>query len=378
MARSLVLTRFLYWKDEVELSLISSLLKGEYFEEVLFWLYELYYSGFKEESFHLAWKIYYDFYAHLNPKLDGFIIRNYEKWKLSKDDMIIGYIYRNMFGKSFTFKVFHLRQYMNTNPSPNTVFKGRAPSWVKDYPSNQKNLLMSIDKNKYVNICSYLNMLKDSELKDAYLNIVKYFHTELGLSVKNDIIEETIKSFEKRLFNDKRHFILSTILYLREKESNIDLRKIFISLCQEDEDSIKKLEEERITPDWRTLCYKRCYYINDIIGSFELGRNSVENIEHEMWFHWEYYASFAPRWNKRMAEFKYSRNNKEKTIEFPDEDIMEEFYQKYGFLEPDEQPRIIQDTSTGKIDKKSWKTFYNDFNEPGGLVLFEDEFHYKY
>lgn len=378
MSKSLVLTRFLYWKDEVELSLISCLLKGEDFEEVLFWIYELYYSGFKEESFHLVWKIYYDFYAHLNPKLHSFIVRNYEKWKLSNDDMIIGYIFRNMFGKSFTFKVFHLRQCMNTNPLPNTLFKGKPPSWSKNYPLHQTNLLRSIHKNKYVNVCSYLNQLKDSELKDAYLNIVRYFHTELGVSVKNDIIEESIISFQKGLFNDVRHYILSTILYLRENDENIDLRKIFISLSQKDEDYIKKIEEEKIIPYWRTLCYKRCYYINDSIGSFVLERDNVENIEHEMWFHWEYYASFAPRWNKRMAEFKYKRNNEMNTIEFPDDDIMEEFYQKYGFLEPDEQPKAIQDTSTGIISKKSWKTFYNELKEPEVLLLFEDEFHYKY
>ena len=377
-SKSLVLTRFLYWKDEVELSLISSLLEGENFEEVLFWLYELYYSGFKEECFYLAWKIYYDFYAHLNPKLHHFIERKYNKWKNSKNDMLIGYVFRNMFGKDYTFKVFHLRQFTNTNPVPNTLFKGRSPSWTKNYPAKLKNLLMSINKNKYVNICSYLSALDDSELKEAYLNIVDYFNKELKIDVKKDIIEETITTFQKGLFNNTRHYILSTIVYLREKEENIDLRRIFISLTKEDEDYIKKVEEEKITPDWRTLCYKRCYYINKEIGAFSLERDNVKNIEHEMWFHWEYYASFAPRWNKRMAEFKYRRNNEERTIEFDDDDIMEEFYQKYGFLEPDEQPKPVQDASTGKIDKKSWKSFYNELKEPQVLLTFDDNFRYKY
>ena len=108
MSKSPVLTRYLYWKDEVELSLITSLLEGENFEEVLFWLYELYYSGYEEECFYLAWKIYYDFYAHLNPKLDAFIERNYKKWKTNKDHIIIGYVFRNLFGKNYTFKYFIL------------------------------------------------------------------------------------------------------------------------------------------------------------------------------------------------------------------------------------------------------------------------------
>ena len=79
-----------------------------------------------------------------------------------------------------------------------------------------------------------------------------------------------------------------------------------------------------------------------------------------------------------MAEFKYRRNNEERTIEFDDDDIMEEFYQKYGFLEPDEQPKPVQDASTGKIDKKSWKSFYNELKEPQVLLTFDDNFRYKY
>ena len=100
MTNTSILTRFLYWKDEVELSLIISLLKSEDFTEVLFWLYELYFSGYKDYCFKLAFKIYYDFYAHLNPKLDDFICKNYEKWKQSNNDFIIGYVFRNMFCKN--------------------------------------------------------------------------------------------------------------------------------------------------------------------------------------------------------------------------------------------------------------------------------------
>ena len=37
---------------------------------------------------------------------------------------------------------------MNTNPLPNTLFKGRSPSWTKNYPVKFKKLLMSISKKK--------------------------------------------------------------------------------------------------------------------------------------------------------------------------------------------------------------------------------------
>ena len=41
-----ILTRFLYIKDEVELSLVSALLKKRNVQECYYWAFELYYSGF--------------------------------------------------------------------------------------------------------------------------------------------------------------------------------------------------------------------------------------------------------------------------------------------------------------------------------------------
>ena len=47
----LIFTRYLYVKDEVRISLLVSILKKS--DDALFWAYELYYSGFKNELFEL-------------------------------------------------------------------------------------------------------------------------------------------------------------------------------------------------------------------------------------------------------------------------------------------------------------------------------------
>ena len=44
-----VLTRFLYIKDEVLLSLLISILEKDY-DQSLFWASELYYSGYEKET----------------------------------------------------------------------------------------------------------------------------------------------------------------------------------------------------------------------------------------------------------------------------------------------------------------------------------------
>ena len=66
------------------------------------------------------------------------------------------------------------------------------------------------------------------------------------------------------------------------------------------------------------------------------------------------------------------------SIEFDNDDILEDFCQKYGFLEPDEQPREIQDASTGIIEKRNWKDLYNYLNCPDILNTLDDTFQYLY
>ena len=241
-----------------------------------------------------------------------------------------------------------------------------------------KLLILSIHKNNFNNVCYYLSIIGECELKCVYSNIIKYFSEERNVLIKDDVIDGRINGFLKGIYADTRHLILSAILYLGEAEQNINLRKIFITLSQEECELIREINEKIITPDYKTLCYKRRYAINNMIGSFKLSRTNYENIEREMCFHWEYHASLSPLWNKRMSEFKYTRNEQKKIIEFDNDDILEDFCQKYGFLEPDEQPREIQDASTGIIEKRNWKDLYNYLNCPDILNTLDDTFQYLY
>ena len=56
------LTRYLFIKQEVELSLILSLSSNKNLDAALYWTYELYYSGYEDLVFSLLEKIYYDYY----------------------------------------------------------------------------------------------------------------------------------------------------------------------------------------------------------------------------------------------------------------------------------------------------------------------------
>ena len=69
----LIFTRYLYIKDEVRIALLVSILNKR--DDAIFWAFELYYSGFKYELIELIWKIYYDFFATLNPSYEAYLLK---------------------------------------------------------------------------------------------------------------------------------------------------------------------------------------------------------------------------------------------------------------------------------------------------------------
>ena len=73
----LTLTRYLYILQEVCLSLLISLLysRKRPFERVIFWLSELYYSGFNDVIWSVLISIYYEYYYIKYPKLENIIIK---------------------------------------------------------------------------------------------------------------------------------------------------------------------------------------------------------------------------------------------------------------------------------------------------------------
>ena len=71
MTTTPVFTRYLYLKDDVEISLLSSLLHkqrgGRGGGKAMFWGYELYHSGFIDDVLVVLWRAYYECYAMLKP-----------------------------------------------------------------------------------------------------------------------------------------------------------------------------------------------------------------------------------------------------------------------------------------------------------------------
>ena len=72
-------TRYLYSRIEAKQSLFISLLQKDA-SQALFWGYELYYSGFRSETFDFIQDIYHELYAELNPDLQSFMVTMMSEW----------------------------------------------------------------------------------------------------------------------------------------------------------------------------------------------------------------------------------------------------------------------------------------------------------
>ena len=63
-----VLTRYLYIKEDVYISLVKSVFEKDY-DQSLFWASELYFSGFQQETIEFIYAIYTTYFESNNPKL---------------------------------------------------------------------------------------------------------------------------------------------------------------------------------------------------------------------------------------------------------------------------------------------------------------------
>jgi len=92
----LIFTRYLYSKEDVIHSLFISLLDKN-MDEALFWAYELYYSGFQEETLDKLLNFYNEIYEKCNSRnFTQFITKQYNSWCATNEDCIVGTIVWNL------------------------------------------------------------------------------------------------------------------------------------------------------------------------------------------------------------------------------------------------------------------------------------------
>ena len=142
-ASKLALTRYLYIKVEVYLALLVSILQKK--ESSLFWVYELFYSGYKNELFTFIFKIYYDFFASLNPSFEHYLVKKYRIYHILNEHeqaYLIGSIINTLLFRPFNTDMFFLRiicelfeqevNYYTPKITNNHECKQNIQHWIED------------------------------------------------------------------------------------------------------------------------------------------------------------------------------------------------------------------------------------------------------
>ena len=305
MSNKLVFTKYLYSKDEVELSLLESILQNKNFSEVYFWVRELYDSNDPEELWQFIFKIYYDFYFLNNRKFASKIIKYYEKWLSNHNIDYVIYIVYNMCRqtKNRDFNIFIYRTYYSS---------------IIEYVLNSINFNTHKGVNKYFKLLNYFIVNKNNELISFYLkkcckfeNINEFLTTEFSINiVKNDH------------YNNKFHLLLCSCLnFPKTTSSKFIYKKVPIDAYM---DVKKKLDEDLNIPNYKILKMKRLYKISDKIGCFSLVRSNYV-LNKEFWYKWEFHAYKSKIWKTRFDKYKIKIEPRKKLLTFLDEDEMKNF-----------------------------------------------------
>ena len=108
----IILTRYLYIKEEVLSSLLFAILDKNC-DEALFWGYELYHSGFDEEVFDYLMAMYLQIFRSKNPRLESFLKAQYQEWKEHTDRFwILATIISN-----FVARQYRINEFAHQSPS---------------------------------------------------------------------------------------------------------------------------------------------------------------------------------------------------------------------------------------------------------------------
>ena len=338
MTQNIVFTRYLYLKDEVKISLLTSLIDKN--EGCIFWAYELYYSGFENELFDLLWKIYFNFYYTLNPSFQQYFINN----------LLI---------RPYNLDMFMLKQQHGLI---------HIAKEEKEEKENNDDLQTMLNMKKYAHIAEYiLHQCDAEELHNAFDIIIDHF-IDKNIPLDKDKILKQLKTSVEFVENISiRVLILSNVMLYYSIQSNLTMgKKLYVIVDPNDIIMYETIVADK-TVNARNILPIACLYDideNNYLSLFQLERDET-NIRERYYNHWEYYASFSPIWLDRIQKYNGNINHTTQKIDFIDDDNLEAFYDEFGY-DPGEQKCETQNKCIKDIkDVRTWQSFYETHKKNG-------------
>jgi hypothetical protein len=363
---NLVFTRYLYLKDEVKIALLLSILNKS--DDAIFWAFELYYSGYKNELFAFIWKIYYDFFATLNPSFATYLTKKLASKEI--EDRVVSSIIQNLLIRSFNTDIFLLR-------TISECFELDVENEV------EYNLERILEKKDYRQLATYI--LTNKEQKETDLDMYKRVLNYFKLTNQQKPIKDFINSVSTNIIS-KKVILLANILSLisfdkdQTKKVNfyvrVDPEEVVQYETIESSDKLKPYGILKVA----CVCQIDKHAFQNLFQSFRNKYNKKELKEkytelasraifEKYCEKWLYHAAFSPIWFDRIKSYRGYIDYQKNEVKFIDDNWEEAFYNKYN-LEPDEQSLQTKENALGKDIKckNTWQQFFLKYKTNIGLI----------
>lgn len=364
---NLVFTRYLYIKDEVKTALLISILNKS--DDAIFWAYELYYSGNKNELIEFIWQIYYDFFATQNPTFSAYLSKKLSK--SSFEDRLISSIIQNLLIRNYNTDIFLLRTISEQFVSELNAISVRTLLLNKDYRG----------------LASYILNNKERSLEDK-LEIYKIALNYFKLTNHEKRIKDLINELSNK--GNSSTILLANIMSLINLEQSLIKKKInfYVRVDPEEVVQYETIEASAEIKSYRILRHGCTRKIENCWANlFEGFRNQVHNFKEKEKFkewttravvekysdNWLYHAAFSPTWFDRIRLCKGYIDYVNQKVKFIDDDWEDTFNNRFN-LDPDEQSLIVKDNALKQSsDKSNWQQFFAKYKRDGLIDALDEE-----
>jgi len=296
-------------------------------DAALFWAYELFHSEY--DLIEYFWKLYYDFYATLNPAFEKYLLT---KFKLGMTEpKLVATIVGN-----FVIRPHNMDIFLLTHAS---LEKASTKKPV-DLASTDYYATAAAVMNEQVTLEQVLSHYAALGVKLNPPKIVSDFEKQTENVAPNLLILTRLIQYESKLKKLK----MGKNMYIQIEDTDVDP---YATL------RLKQPRKTLPTVGLRSIDEQKC-----IGGLFQLTRDTADIVTAYR-DNWLYAASFSPLWQARIRANNGNINEEKKEVAFEDDESLEQFYEKYG-LEPDEQRLEVQQKSTGALNREAtWGKFYS-------------------
>ncbi len=334
------LTRYLYFADEVYLSLLTAIIKKTEVEECLFWAAEIFYSGLPLWPF--LWTVYYDFFASQYPKHSRRLSKLAKSRKL-EDGLVAVITFRHLVPD---WRTFYLRLCSSQTDSSR---KRQHPKWLMDLHLKpiEVDFLYALDEGDLPSIADAVSKFKNSA--GRLYELLETYYTDL-----NGIKVLPLQSIPD-MGGDRYHMTLSVLNQLLQPARRVRKQAVFRKLEDRWAKAVVKHNDETIDPLYKTLPAKRLFGVAEDIGCFRLARYKLpwqrgpRDAHALLRRHWEFFAYSTAIWKKRLDAHGATFDPKRAEVFFPNDDLLEAFGEKWNY-EPDEQSLPVQEMSVRHIE----------------------------